>query len=129
MNHTSQFTKIMGIPNPKDKDARTYCKTLEELGFDEVFIRKALMTVFELSFDDYTACFDDLERAKLKYMTLVVDLQRHPARTPEGLIKKVARSLGTSHEEAAEWIARVEASEDTTYLEWFPWTRQNFHRS
>lgn len=124
-----QFTKIMGIPKPKDEDAKTYCSMLEELGFDEIFIRKALMTIFELSYDACTACFNDLERAKLKYIAMVVDHQRHPARTPEGLIGKVARNLGTSHEEAAEWIARVEASEDANYLEWFPQTRQNFHRS
>ena len=129
MNDPVQFTKIMGIPNPKDDDAKTYCNTLEELGFDEVFIRKALMAIFDLSFDDCTVCFNDLERAKLKYIAMIVDQKRHPARTPEGLIMKVARSLGTSHEEAAEWIARVEASEDATYLDWFPQTRQNFHRS
>ncbi|MEP1699209.1 MAG: hypothetical protein ABJJ69_21990 [Paracoccaceae bacterium] len=124
-----QFTKMMGIPNPKGESAKNYCNTLEELGFDEIFIRKALMAIFELSYDTCTACFNDLERAKLKYIAMIVDHKSHPNRTPEGLIMKVARSLGTSTEEAAEWIARVDASEDLTYLDWFPRTRKNFHHA
>ena len=120
-----QFIKVMGLPLPAaDEGPESYCHRLEALGLDDVFIRKVLGNVFGIPLDDSSRLFSDFETARLRYVAMI---GAHPARTGRVLVKKLSRNLGITEEDAAQWVAKFEASEGILWMDWFPIDRPNFY--
>lgn len=81
-----------------------YAARLERDGFEEVFIRKALVTHFFMDAARFGRFFEDFEIARLRHVKLV--FQIHPERTAAEAARQIAETLGLSEARAHYWVER-----------------------
>jgi hypothetical protein len=87
-------------PAPKENEHQ-YALRLQNAGFDEMFIRKALRCHFQMKIEDFPTFFEPFLQARLKYVRLLAALR--PGQTDTNLARRVARNLGISAE-SARWL-------------------------
>ena len=99
------------LPPLKGESCTDYCARLEADGYDEMFIRKALRTHFQMSIEELAPSFDAFPLARFRHIAIILNLR--PWREPAHLRRKVAKNLGLNQEEAADWIERFDHYEAT----------------
>ena len=92
-------------PEPGE-DIITYCERLEDMGYEEMFMRKAVRSHFGLAISELPELFEKFELARLRHITAIKCLGLKYKRTREGFARKVAGNLGLSLEEAQLWVDR-----------------------
>ena len=98
------------LPPEVGESKRDYCLRLQDLGHEEMFIRKALAYHFHVEISGFSAFFNEFEQARLRHLTMLRRLT--PNRSRYSMIKKVAKNLGISEELAERWVDRhVEVGE------------------
>lgn len=102
------------LPPCAGESAFDYCKRLEDLGHEEMFIRKAMRHHFGLAIEDMGALFNSFEDARLRYLTMVNRMT--PNRSDYSLAKKVSKSLGISEELASKWVSRFREGGEREFL-------------
>lgn len=102
------------LPPEVGESKRNYCLRLQELGSEEMFIRKALAYHFHVDVSEFSGFFNEFVEARLRHLTLLRQLA--PQRTHFSMVKKVAKNLGISEELAERWVARHEEVGDVPYL-------------
>ncbi|MEM7426094.1 MAG: hypothetical protein AAF441_08360 [Pseudomonadota bacterium] len=83
-----------------------YAVRLEAAGHEEMLIRKALRAHFGFEIAELPPLVAGCELAKLRHIDLLTEIA--PNRTRYSLIRKVAKNLGVSEDEAADWVERYE---------------------
>lgn len=102
------------LPPDVGESKRNYCLRLQELGHEEMFIRKALAYHFHIQVSEFSSLFNEFVEARLRHLTLLRQLE--PNRTRYSMIKKVAKNLGISQELAERWVQRYEEAGDIPYV-------------
>ena len=102
------------LPPEVGESKRNYCLRLQDLGHEEMFIRKALAYHFHVQVSDFSAFFNEFEKARLRHLTMLRKLA--PKRTHYSMVKKVAKNLDISEELAERWVARHHEVGDVSYL-------------
>ncbi|WP_170791404.1 hypothetical protein [Ruegeria lacuscaerulensis] len=99
------------IPAQTNETSKEYAGRLQDMGFEEMFIRKALRYHFDIDTEQLPSFFEDFETARLRHISLIQRLK--PQRTKRSMIMKIAKNLGCSDESAELWFERFqEQSED-----------------
>ena len=70
-----------------------YSRRLERRGHEEMFIRKALRTHFNMEIREFSTFFEDLPKARLRHLAELYDMA--PNRTDYAFACKVAGNLGS----------------------------------
>lgn len=86
------------------KSKRDYCLRLQDMGHEEMFLRKAVAFHFHVQISELSAFFDEFELARLRHLTMLRLLA--PNRSEFSMVKKVAKNLGISEELAKRWVVR-----------------------
>ena len=113
--------KVIPVPPPLsiEDTAEGYAYRLEEIGFDEMRIRKALIEHFAPIGLRSAFIFDNLSDARIRYVTMIHGIS--PAKTHRALVKKLAASLGISEDDAERSVRHYERVGEMPFI---PWTRQ-----
>ncbi len=110
----------MTVPNYRNmlpeegEDSREYCRRLEENGYEEVFVRKALVAHYRHEIEGLGAFFEEFELARIRHITLLMDI--HPNRSAYSLTKKVAKNLDLSEARARYWVGRFQEVGEVDYV-------------
>ena len=102
-----EFTEY---PPKASEDKVAYCKRLEALGFEEMWIRSALRVHFDLPLDGFGEFFEQFEIARLRHLTKLNKLS--PNHTHYSMTLKVAKNLGITRERAEYWVTRFNQTGD-----------------
>ncbi|MEL6377575.1 MAG: hypothetical protein AAFQ04_10330 [Pseudomonadota bacterium] len=102
------------LPPDVGESKRDYCFRLQELGHEEVFIRKALAYHFHVETSEFSSFFNEFKEARLRHLTMLRLLA--PQRNHYSMVKKVAKNLGISEELAERWVTRHEEIGDVPFL-------------
>lgn len=102
------------LPPEVGESARDFCARLQDLGHEEMFIRKALAHHFHLGISEMASLLNEFEPARLRHLTMLRRLA--PNRSHYSMVKKVAKNLGISEELAARWVARHSEVGDVPYV-------------
>lgn len=102
------------LPPNVGESKRAYCLRLQELGHEEMFMRKALAYHFHVDLAEHAAFFNEFELARLRHLTMLRHLA--PDRNHYSMVKKVAKNLGISEELAELWVARHEETGEVAYV-------------
>ncbi len=102
------------LPPEVGESKRDYCLRLQEIGHEEMFIRKALAFHFHVQFSEFSAFFNEFELARLRHLTML----RHLAssRNEFSMMKKVSKNLGISEELAERWVIRHQEVGDVAFI-------------
>ena len=114
---TFEFTPL---PRPlsADETVKDYAHRLEELGFDEMLIRKALLLSYKKLDLKSARIFNNYSDARIRYVTMIHRIS--PAKSHKALVKKLAASIGISEDEAEQSVSRYEEVGEMPFV---PWTR------
>lgn len=82
-----------------------YCQRLQELGQEEMSIRKGASEHFGLSVNEMGEFFTEFREARLRHIRMLIEME--PNRTEFSLIKKVSKNLGISDEEATSLVISI----------------------
>ena len=102
------------LPPDVGESKKDYCFRLQEIGHEEMFIRKALAYHFHVQLFEFGAFFNDFELARLRHLTMLRLLA--PGRNEFSMVKKVSKNLGISEELAKRWVIRHQEVGDVTYI-------------
>jgi len=102
------------LPPEVGESKRNFCLRLQEIGHEEMFIRKALAYHFHVEISEFSAFFNEFEEARLRHLTMLRLLAPH--RNHYSMVKKVAKNLGISEELAERWVTRHEEIGDVPFL-------------
>lgn len=105
-------------PLSTDETVEEYGHRLEDLGFDEMRIRKEILRHFSAVNLAEVRIFNNLSDARIRYITMIHELK--PAKAHKGLVRKLAASIGISMDEAEQSVCRYERVGGMPYI---PWTR------
>ncbi len=103
------------LPPQNEETALDYARRLEAMGHEEMLIRKALCDHFSMDMSVFAAFFDDLETARLRHISMIRDLE--PNRTDYSMVKKIAKNLGLSDEQANMWFIRFQEIGRLPYID------------
>lgn len=101
------------LPPDVGESKRDYCFRLQEIGHEEMFIRKALAYHFHVPIHDLGAFFNEFELARLRHLTLLRLIA--PGRTEYSMVKKVSKNLGISEELAKRWVMHFKEVGDVKF--------------
>lgn len=93
------------LPPLPIEDALQYALRLQDAGYDEIFVRKALRFHFQTKIEELAAFCEPLRNARLRSVRLYVNL--HLGRTEHYLIRRVSRSLGIDEQLARDLVREV----------------------
>lgn len=85
-----------------DETAVQYAQRLERDGHEEMFIRMALRTHFQMEIREFAVFFEDFPKARLRHLAKLYD--RAPNRTDYAFARKVAGNLGIDQDRANYWV-------------------------
>ena len=102
------------LPPEVGESKRDYCLRLQDIGHEEMFIRKALAYHFHVEVAEFSAFFNEFEVARLRHLTMLRQLE--PNRSDYSMVKKVAKNLGISEELAERWVARHNEVGEVAYV-------------
>lgn len=113
--------EIVDVPAPisTDETVKQYGHRLEELGFDEMRIRKEILRHYAAINLTDLHIFNELSDARIRYITMIHELS--PAKPHKGLVKKLAASLGITLDEAERAVCRYDEVGAMPYI---PWSRE-----
>lgn len=101
-------------PPEVDEDQMEYCHRLEEIGHEEMFIKKALAHHYKLGNAVFSIPFEDFAIARLRHITMIRLLQ--PNRSDYSMTKKIGKNLGLNDDQAKAWLNRFKKSGDVSFL-------------
>ncbi|MEP2890220.1 hypothetical protein [Tateyamaria sp.] len=102
------------LPPQVGESKRDYALRLQEIGHEEMFMRKALAYHFHVEISEFSAFFNAFELARLRHISMLRLL--FPNRNNYSLIKKVSKNLGISDELAELWVARHNEVGEVTFI-------------
>lgn len=105
-------------PPQAGESAKTYCERLEKEGFEEMWIRKAVLkyglldrdTMGWQSFCDF---FEQFPTARMRHLALLNDI--HPKRSDYSMELKVAKNLKVTAEKAKALVAEFRTKGPLAY--------------
>jgi hypothetical protein len=103
-------TDYRSLPPAPKEDEHQYALRLQNAGFDEMFIRKALRFHFQMKIEEFPTFFEPFLQARLKYVRLLAALR--PDQADSQLVRRVARNLGISAEGALRLVEEVNAGSE-----------------
>ena len=107
----TDYTKLY----PQDGESEVdYCRRLEMEGHEEMLMRKAMAHHFEMPIETMGEFFQKFETSRLRHLALLKKI--HPKRTRYSFIKKVAKNLDVSDDEAERLVNRFTETGDLDYL-------------
>ena len=83
----------------------SYCQRLQDLGQEEMSIRKGASKHFGLSINEMGEFFTEFREARLRHIRMLIEME--PNRTEYSLMKKVSKNLGIADQEAASLISSI----------------------
>ncbi len=101
-------------PPGNEEDQIEYCRRLEEIGHEEMFIKKALAHHYKLGNAVFSVPFDEFEIARLRHITMLRLLQ--PNRSDYSMTRKIRKNLGLDDDQAKAWLDRFKKSGDVSFL-------------
>ena len=105
-------------PLSADETVEEYGHRLENLGYDEMRIRKEILRHFSPINLAELRIFNIESDARIRYITMIHEIT--PAKPHKGLVKKLATSIGISMGGAERSVCRYEKVGGMPYI---PWTR------
>ena len=110
--------EFVDVPPPvsKDETIEDYGHRLEELGFDEMRIRKELLRHYSETDLSEVRIFNHLSHARMRYITMIHE--RTPAKPHKGLVTRLAAAMCISMDEAEQAVCRYEEIGGMPYIPW-----------
>lgn len=93
--------------------ADAYCVRLVEDGHEEMWIRAALRTHFDMELSEFPAFFEKHPEARFRHLELLLEIR--PDTSEYSFTRKVAKNLGISDEDALIWINRFKDSRSLSF--------------
>ncbi len=109
-----EFPNYKDLPPEVGERATDYCSRLEQNGFEEMFIRKALAYHLCMRVEEFGSFFNGFEQARLRHLTMLARMA--PERAEYSFAKKVSKNLGISEQLASLWVARFREVGDVEYV-------------
>ena len=97
----------------KGETPDAYCGRLQDGGYEEMYIRKALAVHFDFTVDVFADFFEDFEVARLRHITML--RRMFPTMIPYAFHKKVSKNLGLTSEKGHYWIKKFDEAGEVDY--------------
>ncbi len=98
-----------------DESAQMYGKRLEENGYEEMYIRKALAYHFNMRGEQALSACENFQVARLRHITML--RRMFPNMTPYAFQRKVSKNLGLTDDMARHWIETFNKVGEVEYCE------------
>ncbi|WP_299077687.1 hypothetical protein [uncultured Ruegeria sp.] len=109
-----EFSDYKEMPPKVGESATEYCARLEQDGFEEMFMRKALAYHLHMRGEEFGSFFNKFEQARLRHLTMLSRMA--PKRSEFSFAKKVSKNLGISEQLASLWVTRFGEVGDVEYV-------------
>jgi hypothetical protein len=103
-------------PSSKDETVQAYASRLEELGYDEMRIKKEILKYFKGFNLSSMRLFHNLSDARIRYVTMIH--LATPDKPYKGLVKKLSSSVGVSQEDAEHSVRHFEENGGLQFVPW-----------